>query len=464
MNAPTPACIMRTLLVGCGPIAHLAKGKGPVCGAEMSNVEELVSPKGMGILIENGIICQISNEQELLEEYAPWVNKESTHLSTSSRNRPKLSEFTQQDGTRILNLGGSAIIPGLIDSHSHLLWAGDRSQESLWRAQGKSYAEIAQLGGGIGYTVAETRQSSKQDLLNLGINRLQTALRNGTTKLEAKSGYGLTTESELLLLDAANELQKISGLPALDLTWLGAHDTPPSAMDANLARKSYVESILSEQLPQVLEQNIARSADVFCEPGWFTIEETAEILSASKKGGLDLRIHVDEFKDGGGLELAAEIEVTTADHAHHSSDDARQKAHDAGVMQGFLPGTPYVMGEESPPLLHCQNEGWMFSIATDYNPNCMTLSLPFIGSLAVNRGGLDPLAALVACTRNSGHTIANSSAKPHGMIVEGGVADLNILSSRQWQYWCLSPGDSPFTATMIAGELHKHNSIGGVTR
>lgn len=448
MNAPRPPLHMRTLLVGCGPIAHLAKGQGPLVASDMSNVDELILPNGHGILIEEGIIRKISSQEELLAEYAPWF------ISQQLKSCQKL-EYSVKDNIRVLDICGKAIVPGLIDSHSHLLWSGDRSRESLWRSQGKSYSEIASMGGGIGHTVANTRNCSESHLTAIGEERLITALSNGTTTLETKSGYGLNTESELKLLNSAHALGEKGLLPDIDLTWLGAHDTPPDSHgEKDSARKAYVESILADQLPQVIDQGLARSADVFCEPGWFSIEESEEILQAAKKGGLAQRMHVDEFQDGGGLELAAELGVATADHAHYSSHDARQKAHDAGVIQGFLPGTPYVMGEDSPPLKQCQDEGWAFSIATDFNPNCMTLSLPFIGSLAVNRGGLDPLSALVACTRNSGYTIP--SPTPHGMIVEGGVADINILKSKHWQYWCLTPGNSPFIGTFLSGELIRH--------
>ena len=201
---------------------------------------------------------------------------------------------------------------------------------------------------------------------------------------------------------------------------------------------------MSEQLPAIIEQGIASSADVFCEPGWFTIEQTEEILKASKSGGLDLRLHIDEFEDGGGGQLGCGIFSHTADHAHHTNDDARQKMNTAGVNCGFLPGTPYSMGEDYPPFEKCLDNDWVWSIATDFNPNCRTLSLPFISSILVQRNDISPIAALAACTRNSAETTPHPSGLKHGQIVEGGIANLNIVDGPHWESWCLQPGHSPF--------------------
>ena len=159
-------------------------------------------------------------------------------------------------------------------------------------------------------TVSTTRGSSDEELLAIGNARLLQALRNGTTFVEAKSGYGLSTEHELRLLKVVDQLKSVKNLPSIHSTWMGAHAVTPDQ-----TYESYTEEILSEQLPAVLESHLAESADVFCEPGWFSIEQSEDILRASRQGGLDLRMHVDEFCDGGGGELAAELNVMTADHA-----------------------------------------------------------------------------------------------------------------------------------------------------
>ena len=413
---------MQRLLTNAGPIAHLA-GNGPIRG-HIDDESELVAGAGLAILVEDHIVKKIGESEELE------------------------TEFT---GAEVFDLQGKAIIPGLVDSHTHLLWTGDRSREVSWRQKGLSYREIAERGGGIAATVLPTRKSSDSELAHLGIERMREALRNGTTHLEAKSGYGLDTETELRLLTIAESLSAVQGLPSLDLTWLGAHAAPPS-----YSVNSYFEQIISEQLPAVIEQGIARSADVFCEPGWFNIEQTEVIMKESRKGGLDLRLHIDEFEDGGGGQLAAELQVSTADHAHYTNDDARANMNDAGVNCGFLPGTPYSMAADYPPFEHCLDNNWVWSIASDFNPNCRTLSLPFISSVLVQRNEISPITTLAACTRNSALTTPHPSGLVHGQIVEGGIANLNIVDGPWWEGWCLQPGHSPFAATMLEGELIFH--------
>ena len=413
---------MQRLLTNAGPIAHLA-GSGPIRG-HIHDESALVSDVGLAILVEDHIIRKIAETEDLKAEFS---------------------------SAEVIDLEGNAVIPGLVDSHTHLLWAGDRSREVSWRQRGLTYRQISDKGGGIGATVIPTRKSSDSELAHLGIERMREALRNGTTHMEAKSGYGLNTETELRLLTIAESISAVQGLPSLDLTWLGAHAAPPSS-----SIDSYYEEIMSDQLPAIIEQGIARSADVFCEPGWFNIEQTEEIMKASRNGGLDLRLHIDEFEDGGGGQLAAELQVTTADHAHYTGDDARAAMSESGVNCGFLPGTPYSMGADYPPFAHCLDNEWSWTIASDFNPNCRTLSLPFISSILVQRNEISPITSLAACTRNSAITTPHPSGLTHGQIVEGGIANLNIIDGPWWEAWCLQPGHSPFAATMLEGEMIYH--------
>ena len=411
-------------------MAHLS-GKGSLLGLEMRNYDALVSAAGKGIVINGNIIDRIEESAVLKEEFG------SPAESTTECN--------------IVSLAGNAVTPGLVDGHNHLIWAGDRSNEISLKQQGMTYQQIAAAGGGIQHTVRQTAQASFDDLLQLGYQRARIAFANGTTHLEAKSGYGLTTESELRLLSVAKQLSQMEHLPSMELTWLGAHDVPKGH-----TREGYVEEILSQQLPNVLDQGYAQAADVFCEPGWFTVDESEQILSASAQGGLSKRIHIDEFQDGGGGELAAELGVVTADHAHYTSDETRVKMEASGVNTGFLPGTPYTMGAAWPSFNQAIEQEYRWSIATDFNPNCNILSLPFIGSLLVHRNRVDPLATLVAATRNPAETSPHPSGLIHGRIEVGAVANLNVVDGKHWQSWCNHPGNSPFKSTMLNGILHHH--------
>ena len=357
-----------------------------------------------------------------------------------------IEEYESSDA-KLIDVGGRAIVPGFIDAHNHLIWAGDRFNEHNLRMQGHSYADIAGMGGGIMQTVTSTRESSDERLLAIGKSRLVEALRNGTTFIEAKSGYGLSTEHELRLLNIVNQLKSETNLPSIHSTWMGAHAVTPDH-----TYESYTEEILSEQLPAVLDSRLAESADVFCEPGWFSIEQSEDILRASRQGGLDLRMHIDEFTDGGGGELAAEMKVMTADHAHHTPMDTRITMKEAGVITGFLPGTPYFNGDQWPDFKDAQSQSIPFSMATDFNPNCFTNSIPFIGSLGVQRNGMSPYDALYCVTRQAARSTPRTDGLEHGIIKEGAIANFNILKSRHWESWCMTPSSSPVHSTCLEGQ------------
>ena len=422
---------MEYLIFNIGEIATLNYGdiSKPLSGVDMYDREKLVLNPGNAILISNGIIKKISEEDELIEEFVPdYSNGKSDILN-------------------LVNAHGKAIIPGLVDCHTHLLWTGDRSNEMQMRQKGHSYQEISELGGGISRTVKSTRKASKDELISVGNQRLEQASLNGTTTIEAKSGYGLSVDSEIKLLQATSEInsQKCNLLP----TWLGAHDFP-----SDKTKDEYIDELINLQLPFISDNKLAKWVDVFCEPGWYTLEQTEIIVNAAKELGLKSRLHVDEFVDSNGLSLAAELGSVSADHVGFSNLDSRAKAHASGTMQVFLPGTPYVLGKNlGDGINDCLENNWNFSLATDFNPNCQSISLPFVASLATHRLGIDPLAALVACTRNPASTLNSELKLDVGSIFEGGPADLNILNSKFVDYWCQTPGVSPISQTFFSGSI-----------
>ena len=413
--------VQRQIFVNAGPIAHFASGdtSTPLVGAEMHSDLQLY-PAGMGFVVESGMFVHFTSSEEIIQEYS---------------------------NSAMIDLQGKAVIPGFVDAHTHLLWSGDRSAEMRMRQQGMSYKDIAAAGGGIRYTVEKTRECQIFD--QIAEQRIRQSISLGTTAIEVKSGYGLDTQTELRMLESYFRMRKKFPSLSIHITWMGAHDIPNG-----IDRKQYVESVLSEQLPAVLEQGYADSVDVFCEPGWFTLSDTEDICKESINGGLNVRLHVDEFVDGGGLDLAAELGARTADHALHSNDDARENASKAGTVQGFLPGTPYVLGNDNwPPAILCNENNWAWSLASDFNPNCQSLSIPMAGSLATHRMRVDPIAALAASTRNPATTLTDDRLID-GIISVGSKANFNVLHSHLIESWCQTPGQSPIFETYIMGERY----------
>lgn len=422
---------MGLLILNAGEIAHLdsTTQNSPITGHDMSDRDSHVSPSGLGILINGGIIKMISDSQSLQSEFAPdWDGEHSS------------SKYS------ILDAKGCAIIPGLIDSHTHLIWGGDRSSELRQRQSGMTYREISDIGGGIRRTVSSTRKMSLEEMVSTGLNRVNEASKFGTSAMEVKSGYGLDSKTELRLLEAASLIStnsKVSIFP----TWLGAHDFPNEK-----DRAQYIDELLTVQLPSVAQQGIAKWCDIFCEDGWYTNEETELIANHAKEYGLDSRLHVDEFVDSDGLALAAELGSVSADHVAMSNPDSRQKASDAGTMQTFLPGTPYVLGSALDlPFTECIENNWAFSLATDFNPNCRILSLPLVANICCTRMGLDPLAALIASTCNPATTLSDEGIT--GRISVGDSANLNVVWSSDVDGWCQTPGENPFSHSIISGVI-----------
>ncbi|MBL6731495.1 MAG: imidazolonepropionase [Candidatus Poseidoniaceae archaeon] len=418
---------MSTVLINCGPIVHVDSNV-PITGQDMLDDKWIIA-KGEAIVIEDSLIKDIGNSMEILDDYQSHDSNE----------------------VNIIDVYGKAIIPGIIDSHTHMVWGGDRSREVRWKQQGNTYSDIANMGGGIVSTVNSTRSLSEADLYAIAKQRMMHALKNGTTHIETKSGYGLDTKTEMKLLRVAKQLRDDNATPSVDSTWLGAHAIPD-----NHTLDSYTEEIITQQLPLVAEAKLARSADVFCEPGWFGIDESEQILKAAKSHGMNLRMHIDEFSDGGGGELAAKLRVDTADHAHYTSEENRDKMSKADVSTGFLPGTPYSMGSDWPDFNSMIENNHLWTIATDFNPNNQILSMPFVASCIVQRCGVDPLAALVASTINPSFTTPHPTGMRHGVIAKGAVANLNILNSKHWESWCLTPGHSPISANILNGQYNNY--------
>ncbi len=294
----------------------------------------------------------------------------------------RISEIDEglPDADEKVDASGRLVTPGFVDAHTHPVFAKARADEFGMRISGKSYQEIADQGGGIRASVKAVREMPEQQLLELTKNHLEDFLSLGTTTVEAKSGYGLSTESELkslMVLSKAADSVAINVVP----TFLGAHDFPHEFADN---RRGYVDLICDEMIPAVTKQGIAQFCDVFCENGWFDVESSRRILETGKEHGLKPRLHADEFVASGAAELAAEVDAFSADHLMHVSDEGIRKMAEAGVVAILLPGTTFFLGKQTyAPARKLMDAGVEVAVATDFNPgSCSIQSMPFIMNLS----------------------------------------------------------------------------------
>jgi imidazolonepropionase len=341
-----------------------------------------------------------------------------------------------------LDVAGGTVTPGLVDPHTHLLFAGSRDAELVLRQRGADYLEILQAGGGILSTVAATRAASADELAEHGRRWLAEMLGHGVTTVEAKSGYGLDLPTELRLLEVAYRLGEEGPIDVLP-TWLGAHAVPPEFRDRPEATEAYIRHLIDEQLPGVAAQGRARFADVFCEEGVFSAGQSRRILEASARLGLGLRLHADELAPSGGAELAAEIGALSADHLVRPSGPGLAALASAAVeghpvVATLLPATTwFLMHHEYAPARELIERGVPVALATDFNPGTSpNASLPLVMTVACLELGLSPAEALAAVTVNAAHALGLGDDR--GSIEAGRLADLvvwRVPSHRQIPYW-----------------------------
>ena len=341
-----------------------------------------------------------------------------------------------------LDADGGCVTPGLVDPHTHLLFAGSREGEWQLRQRGAGYLEILEAGGGILSTVAATRAATLDQLLAHGRRWLDEMLGHGVTTIEAKSGYGLELETEIRLIEAAYRLAREGPIDVVP-TYLGAHAVPPEFRSRPDGTEAYVRSIVEEQLPGVAAHGRARFCDVFCEEGVFTADQSRRILEAGAGFGLTPRLHADELAPSGGAELAAELGAASADHLATPSkagiDALAQAATDGrAVVATLLPATTwFLMKDHGAPARILIDRGIPVALGTDFNPGTSpTPSLPLAMTVACLELGMTPDEALSAVTVNAARAVGLDDEI--GSLEAGKSADLvvwRVPSSAQIPYW-----------------------------
>jgi imidazolonepropionase len=361
-------------VVNIGQLVTLAGPARPRVGAEL---RELGLITDAALLVQDGLVCATGTYRELCTRIAP--------------------------DAIVIDAHRCCVMPGLVDAHTHLVFAGNRADEFEQRIAGATYQQIAAAGGGILRTVNLTRAATEDTLLASARRHCDWMLRGGTTTVEAKSGYGLDRETELRMLRVLARLHK-EGPVRIIPTLLAAHTVPPEHAGR---RKEYVRWIAEELIPEVAAAGLAQFCDAFCDDHAFTVEETRTVLTAAKRHGMNLRVHAEQFRPGTGAALAAELGAATADHLETVTDETLHQLQAAGVQPVLLPGSVFALGRTNyPPARKMVEMGLSIVLATDFNPGSSPVaSMPFMLSLACLHMGLSPAEALAAATINAAFSL-----------------------------------------------------------
>lgn len=407
------------ILRDCRQLVTLQGGAEPRTGAAMNDPGCIA---GGALAIKDGRILAVGTTDEIMAAHS---------------------------APEVVSAADQLVLPGFVDCHTHPVFVHTREDEFAQRLAGKSYVEISQAGGGIRGTIKTTRDASEDLLFELAAKRVRKMISLGTTTVEAKSGYGLDTASELKQLRVIARLN--SELPVTVVpTFMGAHEFPAEYKDNHAG---YIRILCSEMIPAVAEQGIARFCDIFTEAHVYGIEDSRTVLNCAREHGLPLKMHADEIEPIGGAELAAELGCVSADHLGAASDVGIQALKAAGVIPVLLPATLYSLASKNYARgRHMIDSGLPVAIATDFNPgSCNCDSLPFTMSLACLQMGLSPVEALCACTLNAAHALGLGTEL--GSLEPGKLANFCIWDIPSLNFIPYHLGSSHITAVYASGKL-----------
>jgi len=392
----------------------------------IKNASELVTCSGfsarkgkemseLGIIPEGAVVI----EQGRIER----VGVTETVMSELSGSGKDLSSFTIIDAT------GKAVLPGFVDSHTHLVFGGDRAEEYTWRLKGDSYMDILQRGGGILSTVTATRGASREELMMAGLKRLDSMLAFGVTTVEGKSGYGLDRATEIKQLEVMAELNRMHPVEVV-ATFMGAHAVPPEYKGRE---DGYIDFVLEEVVPEVAARRLAEFCDVFCEKNVFSIAQSRRLLTRAADSGLKSKLHADEIVRLGGAELAAEIGAVSADHLLNASEEGLRAMAAAGVVATLLPATAFSLREPYARGRFMIDNGCAVALATDFNPgSCFSESVPLVAALAALYMNLTPEEIVTGLTLNA--AAALDRAPVIGSLDPGKQGDVVILENPSYRF------------------------------
>ena len=390
----------------------------PAIGTEM---EDLGMIEDGAVAVSNGKIMAAGKSNEVLNDYNAAERIDAT---------------------------GRVVIPGFVDAHTHLVFAGSRERELELKIKGAGYMKILQEGGGILSTVRDTRRATKEDLLHICRERCNNLMLHGTTTIEAKSGYGLTLDDEIKSLEVIMQLDR-EGPTNLVPTFLGAHAIPPEYQGKT---GEYTTLICEWWIPEIAKRKLATFCDVFCEKDVFEIEDSRRILLAGKSHGLAPRIHADEFYPLGGAELAAEVGAVSADHLLHVSSAGLEQMRGRGVIATLLPAAPLtLMVNDYADARRIISKGIPIALGSDLSPSCWLENFQLVIQLACYKLKMTPAEALIAATINAAHSIQR--ANETGSIEVGKKADMLILSAPDFRFLGYRLGTNLVDTVLIDGKI-----------
>ncbi len=371
------------------------RGRAPKAGAAMADIG-IINDGAMWI--EDGVIQRVGTTEEVL------------------------SGIDSADA-EVLDATGRCVLPGFVDPHTHFLFAGNRAEEFSWRLRGDTYMQIMERGGGIVNSVQATREATKEELTEVGWQRLCSMLSFGVTTVEGKSGYGLDAATEIKQLETMAELNRTHVVEIVP-TFMGAHATPPEYKGRT---DEFVEYLLHQVLPIVAKSKLAEFCDIFCEKGVFSVDQSHKLLTAAQRLGMRAKVHADEIVSFGGAELASEIGAVSAEHLLHASDEGIRRMSEAGVIAVLLPATAFCLREPYARARFMIDHGVPVALATDFNPgSCFTESIPLVIALAALYMQMSPAEIVTALTINAAAAVGRADLI--GSLEVGKQADCIVLS------------------------------------
>ncbi len=353
------------------------------------------------------------------------------------------------NNTEIIDANNGMVFPSYCDSHSHLVFAGNRENEWEQRLKGASYEEIAAKGGGILNSAKKLQNTSEEELLESALKRADEIIKMGTGAIEIKSGYGLTVDAELKMLRVIKKLNELSPL-TIKVTFLGAHAIP---LEYKSRKSDYLDCIINEMLPRIAEESLAEYIDIFCEEGYFSVEDTERLLAEAKKWGLTPKTHVNQFTILGGVEASVKHGALSVDHLEIMNDDDFKALKGSECMPTLLPSCSFFLGIPYGPARKIMDEGMPVALATDFNPGSSPSgNMNFVVSLGCIQMGMTPEEVINATTINTAYAMGLS--KELGSIAIGKKANLFITKPiSSYAYIPYSFGHQHIDKIMINGQL-----------